>query len=100
MLQFLGFLEAFDLHFAPDILGSLSPFQFDGFDAKLIDDIFLNAQSGVFHISLDRDCSIPIFLKVPEKFHARFHIRRTDNFSILDLGFVVHAADIFSNRED
>ena len=70
-LQLLGFFQAFDLDFAADVLGALAPLEFDGFDAELIDGVFLDAEPRVLDVGLDDDRAVAV-LPILEKLDRGF----------------------------
>ncbi|MPN41379.1 hypothetical protein SDC9_188925 [bioreactor metagenome] len=52
-LKLKGTLQRGHLDFAPDALGPLAPFELDGFDVVLVDDVFGHAEAGILHVHLD-----------------------------------------------
>jgi hypothetical protein len=98
-LQLLGLLEALDLDFAADVLGPLTPLKLDGLDAQLVDGVFLHLQAGVLDVGLDDDVAVAV-RPVLEALDPHFHVGRAQDAPVLDLGLLVHGADVLAHGQD
>ncbi len=73
-LQFQGPLQRIHLDLAADALGALAPFQFDGLQAMLVDDILGHAQAGVLDVHLHQDFAVAAVIAAVG-FDAAVHVR-------------------------
>ena len=95
-LQLQRPLQAVDLDFAADALGALSPLQLDGLQAVLLDDIFGNAQPGVFHVHLDQDFAVALMIAAVD-LDAAVHVRRLGDLAFgVQLQLGIDAADVLA----
>ena len=95
LLQLQGALEGIHLDFAPDALGPLAPFELDGFDTELVQDIFGHAVAGVFHIHLHQDIPIAVMVAAVG-LDTALHLRGAlDQTVSVKLQFRIDAADVF-----
>ena len=99
LMEHLGFLQVSDLDFAADILCSLSPFEFDAFDAELFNGVFLNAKTGIFDVGLDDNGAVAVALVILVKLDAALQVDRIDHAAVLDHGLGIHAHDVFADGQ-
>ena len=100
LLEGLGLLDGLDLDLAADVLGALAPLELDGLDAQLLDGVFLDAEAGVLDVGLDDDVAVAVSCQSWKRLDAELHVRGADDPAVLDLGLVVHAADVLADGQD
>src|SRR4030042_149894 len=74
LMKHPGFLEISYLHFSSNIFCPLPPFELNAFDSKLLNGIFMDAETGIFYVGLYDDRSVMVALVVLIKFDATFEV--------------------------
>jgi len=100
-LQFNRPFEGVYFDLSADALGTLAPFELNGFHAQFADHVFGYPVAGVFHIHLDENVTIPLKIAAV-LFHAAVHFRGFLHLALaVEFQVRIDAADIFpANQND
>src|SRR5450759_383072 len=85
---------------AADVLGALAPFQLNGLDAQVLEDVPRHAEVRVLHVELHDDVPVPFQLPVAVRLYPVLHVGRLRDLAVLDAGSVVSPADVLAYLQD